>query len=568
MTTAQELRHQLQSLDGRGYKAYKAIRGHYTFDQFTLLIDYVQGDPFAAPSRLRVRVPQTIARYPASTYQNESRRIGLENYLATTFAAVLDTAVSRRGSGKSGLLTIDAPGQTMLARSCLQVNSEFVEAQIAVGLPAQGRRVLGRAAAQMLCDDLPQIVTQSLLYASNDARLIEQYTATAEDADFLRRQLQARGLVAFVADGAILPRQSGVDERPLRDKNGVPWQGPAAYQTSFTLPNAGKVVGTGIPAGVTLIVGGGFHGKSTLLNALSHGVYNHKPGDGRERVVTAENAVKIRAEDGRSVSQVDISPFINNLPFGQQTQQFSSENASGSTSQAANIMEALEVGTDLLLIDEDTAATNFMIRDRRMQQLVSKAREPITPFIDRVRQLFSEHGVSTILVIGGSGDYFDVADQVIGLEIYQPSDLTAAAKAIADSSPTGRASEAEAAFGAIRPRVPLPRSLDTRKGRRETNVKTRGLHTIQFGTETIDLAAVAQLVDASQTRAIAAALAWAKERLMDGKRPFSTILTLIQQEIEANGLDTLSPYPGNDFAAFRPHELAAALNRLRSLQTR
>ncbi|MEZ4594627.1 MAG: ABC-ATPase domain-containing protein, partial [Chloroflexota bacterium] len=351
----------------------------------------------------------------------------------------------------------------------------------AVGLPAQGRRVLGRSAAEMLCDDLPQIVSQSLLYAANDAQAIEQYIATAEDANFLRSQLKARGLVAFIADGAILPRRSGVDERPLRGPNVIPWQGPAAFQTSFSLPNAGEVRGTGIPAGVTLIVGGGFHGKSTLLNALSHGVYNHKPGDGRELVVTVDNAVKIRAEDGRSVSQVDIAPFINNLPFGQQTQQFSSDNASGSTSQAANIMEALEVGTDLLLIDEDTAATNFMIRDRRMQQLVRKAQEPITPFIDRVRQLFSEHGVSTILVIGGSGDYFDVADQVIGLENYQPHDLTAAAQTIASQHPTGRSSEAPAAFGSIRPRVPLPRSLDARKGRRDTSVKTRGLHTIQFG---------------------------------------------------------------------------------------
>lgn len=568
MTTAQDLRRHLHSLDGRNYKAYKAVRGHYTFDQFTLFIDYVQGDPFAAPSRLRVRVPQTVARYPEETYENDNRRIGLENYLATAVAAAAETAVSRHGSGKSGLLAIDAPGQTMLPRSCLQVTPEFVEAQIAVGLPAQGRRVLGRSAAQMLCDDLPQLVAQSLLYASNDPQAIAQYTATAEDADFLRSQLKMRGLVAFIADGAILPRRSGVDERPLRGPNVIPWQGPAAFQTHVTLPNAGEVSGTGIPAGVTLIVGGGFHGKSTLLNAFTHGVYNHKPGDGRELVVTVENGVKIRAEDGRSVSQVDISPFINNLPFGQQTQQFSSDNASGSTSQAANIMEALEVGTHLLLIDEDTAATNFMIRDRRMQQLVPKVQEPITPFIDRVRQLFSEHGVSTILVIGGSGDYFDVADQVIGLENYQPHDLTAAAQTIASQHPTGRSSEAPAPFGPVRLRVPLPRSLDARKGRHDTNVKTRGLHTIQFGTETIDLSAVAQLVDPSQTRAIAAALVWAKEKVVDGKRPLSAILRQIQQQIATHGLDSLSPYPGNDFAACRPHELAAALNRLRSLQTK
>ena len=153
----------------------------------------------------------------------------------------------------------------------------------------------------------------------------------------------------------------------------------------------------GFPQGITLIVGGGFHGKSTLLNALEAGVYNHKPNDGRELVITDPDVVKIRAEDGRSVSGVDISPFINNLPFGQETTQFSTENASGSTSQAANIMEALECEELLrMLVDEDTAATNFMIRDQRMQQLIAKDKEPITPFIDRVRQLYNEHNVSTI----------------------------------------------------------------------------------------------------------------------------------------------------------------------------
>lgn len=568
MTTTNDLRRQLHGIDGRGYKAYKAIQGRYDFDQFTLFIDAVQGDPFAAPSRLRVRVPQTTARYPTHTFHNVSRRTGLENYLAATFAAAAQNTAGRRGSGKSGLVAIDAPGQTMLQRSALQVSAEFVEAQFAVGLPAQGRRVLGRIAATMLCDGLPRVVLKSLLYANNDAAQIERYTAVAEDADSLRSQLAGQGLVAFVADGASLPRHSGVDERPLRGSQVVPWQGPATFQTSFSLPNAGEVRGTGIPTGVTLIVGGGFHGKSTLLNSLTQGVYNHKPGDGRELVITVANGVKIRAEDGRSVSQVDISPFINNLPFGQNTRQFSSDNASGSTSQAANIMEALEVGTDLLLIDEDTAATNFMIRDQRMQQLVAKPQEPITPFIDRVRQLFSEHGVSTILVIGGSGGYFDVADYVIGLENYVPHDLTASAKAIALNQPTGRASEANAPFGPVQARCPQPHSLNARKGKRDVSLKTHVLHTIQFGRETIDLSAVAQLVDASQTRAIAAALQYAKENYMDEKRPLATILSQIMIDLQKNGLASLSPRLGNDYASFRPHELAAALNRLRSLEMR
>eukprot|EP00438_Fugacium_kawagutii_P004327 Skav220059 [mRNA] locus=scaffold1709:61262:63212:- [translate_table: standard] len=205
-------------------------------------------------------------------------------------------------------------------------------------------------------------------------------------------------------------------------------------EVSITLPHAGTVTGMGITRGVSVIVGGGFHGKSTLLHALQLGIYNKVPGDGREHVVCEPSAVKIRAEDGRSVKCTDISPFINNLPFGKlavmgtmalwkATTEFSTGDASGSTSQAANIIEALEVGAMSLLVDEaprrqtdDTCATNFMIRDEKMKALVAPDKEPITAFVRKVRPLFEELGVSTILVVGGSGDFFTVADAVIMMD--------------------------------------------------------------------------------------------------------------------------------------------------------
>ncbi|KAA3655693.1 MAG: ATPase [Chloroflexi bacterium] len=564
--TDDNLRQVLRRIDGRGYKAYKDIQGVYQFPQFTLFIDYVQGDPFASPSRLRVRIPQSVARYPAHIFNNHSRRIGLENYLLSVFALVARDVAGRKGSGKSGMIAIDAPGQELLERTAMQVTAEFVEAQFAVGLPAQGRRVLGRAAAGMLCDDLPRIVETALHHQNNRVDMIGRYTAVSEDADTLRKQLAARGLIAFIANGAVLPRRSGVDERPLQTNSVVTWQSPPEMEVSFELPNAGKVTGTGIPIGVTLIVGGGFHGKSTLLNALEQGIYSHKPDDGRELVVTVPDAVKIRAEDGRRVTGVDISPFINNLPFGQDTTAFSSDNASGSTSQAANIMEALELGSSLLLIDEDTAATNFMIRDRRMQALIAKEKEPITPFIDRVKQLHTEHGVSTILVIGGSGDYFDVADRVIGMEAYRASDLTYEAKAIAESLRTERQTEGGAQFGVVNGRIPNPRSLNPRKGRRDVSIKTRGWDTILFGEETIDLSALSQLMDSSQTRAIADAIFYARMQYMDGKRPLRNILDLVMADVEEQGLGVINGRSGNDYATFRKFELGAALNRLRSLK--
>jgi predicted ABC-class ATPase len=359
MSTQDDLRRALQRIDGRGYKAYRDIQGQYRFPQFTFFIDYVQGDPFAAPSHLRLQVPQNIVRYPAETFRNDSRRIGLESYLALTFQVACRTVAGKSGSGKSGLIRIDAPGQEMLERTAVTVTTDYVEARFVVGLPAQGRRVLGRTAATMLCDDLPRLVEAALLYQNNRPEIIQRFVETSEDADALRDQLHERGLVAFVADGAVLPRRSGVDDRPLASHNVIPFQSPDSLRVSFELPNCGRVTGMGIPAGVTLIVGGGFHGKSTLLNALEMGIYNHRPGDGRELVVMDAGSVKIRAEDGRYVAGVNISPFINNLPYGQDTEAFSSDNASGSTSQAANIIEALELEASVLLIDEDTAATNL-----------------------------------------------------------------------------------------------------------------------------------------------------------------------------------------------------------------
>ena len=566
MPTQEDLRQTLQRIDGRGYKAYKEIRGTYTCSSFTLYIDHVQGDPFAAPSRLRLRLPQECAGYPPETFANKSRRRALCTYLAAQFAAAAQRIRTRRGGGKSGLIEIDTPGQQILERTAIAIDSDFVEARFVVGLPAAGRRVLGREAAAMLCQDIPAIARQALLYTASEAAAIRRYTEASEDADILRDQLENRGLVAFVADHSILPRRSGVDDRPLQ--NAVPFQSPQALRVEFDLPHAGKITGMGLPRGVTLIVGGGFHGKSTLLSALERGVYNHVPDDGRQQIVSHSSAVKIRAEDGRRVAGVDISPFINTLPYGRTTHDFSTDNASGSTSQAANIIEALEAGTGLLLIDEDTAATNFMIRDVRMQQLIAKKNEPITPFIDRVRQLYDEYGVSTILVIGGSGDYFEVADTIIAMENYIPREVAREARNIAAAHPTTRRPEGGTAFGGLRPRIPLAHSINPRKGRRDIHIKTQGLHTILFGTEAIDLDSVEQLADPSQTRALAAALLYARQNYMDGRRPLRQVLDCVMQDIEVQGLEVLTPHPLGDHALFRKYELGAALNRLRTLKVK
>lgn len=567
MSNQENLRQLLLQLDDRGYKAYRDIKGSYQFSDFTLIIDRVQGDPFATPSQVRVIVPQSVAGFPSQLYQTLSREIALRDYITRQFESVVKNFSSHRGTGNSGLIAITFVGQSILDRSCALINEKFVEVRFIVGLPGRGRSISGRQAAEMLCEDVPLIVNQSLKYSSLNGKAIQHHVETGEDADWLRQELTKQGLVAFIPDGAILPRNSGIDDRPLADE-AVPFQSPPSLQVKFNCPNRGLVVGMGIPKGVTLIVGGGYHGKSTLLRAIELGVYNHIPNDGRELVVTNPAAVKIRAEDGRSIASVDISPFINQLPQCRSTRQFSTTNASGSTSQAANIIEALEAGTELLLVDEDTAATNFMIRDRRMQQLVAKDKEPITPFIDKVRQLYTDCSVSTILVMGGSGDYFDVADTAIAMDNFQPEDVTKEAKAIAQQYRTERIKEGGDKFGTINPRILLPESIDPSRGNREVKLKVRDVDEVVFGTEEIDLAAVEQIAERGQLRAIAEAIVYAKRQYIEGRTPLPEILDKVMRDIESKGLDILSNLPEGDFVKFRRFELAAVLNRLRSLKVK
>ena len=563
MLMSARLRSKLIELDNANYKAYKELRGEYQFEQFTLIIDRVQGDPFAAPSQVRMIIPQEIGKFPPQLYQNQSREVAIRDYLARQFARVARGLSKNRGSGKSGLIAIASLGQEVLARTAVFISDRELEVRFVVGLPARGRRISGHQAAIMLCDEIPKLAT-ALLYSSQDGAKLQRQVETVEDADWLREELSERNLVAFVANGSVLPRCSGIDSRPLID--GEPFQSPASLEVEFDCPNCGVIRGMGIPAGINLIVGGGYHGKSTLLRAIELGIYNHVPGDGREYVVTSPSAVKIRAEDGRGITGVDISPFINHLPQGRATTKFETTNASGSTSQAANIVEALEAGTKLLLIDEDTSATNFTIRDRRMQALITKDKEPITPFIDKVRQLYKDYGVSTVLVMGGSGDYFEVADLVIAMENYQPADVTQKAKDIAREYTTQRSREGGEKFGQINRRVPILSSIDPSRGRREVKLNTRGVDNITLGTEEIDLRAVEQLVDEGQLKAIAQALVYIKDKYSQQGLTISEILTKLDREIAEAGLDTVSDTVRGDLAQFRSLELAAALNRLRSLQ--
>jgi len=536
-------------MHGASYGRYKSLSGQWRFDGFTLEIQRVQPDPYAPASRCEVRVDAETADLPKELWRTPVRARALAGFLVRAAHKRL------RNSG----LRVDAGRQQVLDRSSCQVVDGAVRLRLGIDLPGRGRSIDGRAAEKSLCADLPDVVEHALRYATADRERMTEFVESIEDTDALREELPARGLVAFVGDGAILPRRSGVDERPLTEA--VPFSSPDSMRVEIELPNRGVVSGMGIPEGITLIVGGGFHGKSTLLRALENGVYDHVPGDGRELVVCREDTVKVRAEDGRRVHRVDVSPFVSHLPTGADTSDFSTDNASGSTSQAASIVESVEAGAGVMLLDEDTAATNLMIRDARMQALVAKESEPLTPFLDLIRPLSRERGVSTVLVMGGSGDYMDVADQVLMMDAYRAREVTEQAKSLA-ANPTGRNREADG-FPPVRRRVPDPRSIPTDRPK----IRSRGTDALTLGDSTVELRAVEQLVDPAQVTGIGLALvSLVRSGLLDGSRTVAEVLDGYSAEVLERGVDAVDEQFVGDFAVPRRFELAAALNRLRVLR--
>ncbi|MFK7894828.1 MAG: ABC-ATPase domain-containing protein [Myxococcota bacterium] len=597
-----ELAKTLERINGRGYKAYRDIEGHWAFSEWDLFVDRVQSDPFASPSKLRARVSLPLARIPDDTFADDSagrptRRIATAAWFARAFRkAIRAAAPQRSGTGKGGLITIDAGGPEVLERTAIIFGENaggegFIEARFEVGLPADGRRVRGGDAITLLVETLPKIVCQTFIDrdAKGDAEL-RHFVDCVENQESIRAQLADHDLIAFVGDGSVLPRATGASEAPMAGGDALAFESPVAFRVALDVPHAdagapgNRWSGMGIPRGVTLLVGGGYHGKSTLLRAIERSVIPHVPGDGRETVVSDPALVKIRAEDGRSVSGVDIQTFIDRLPLRpgesepRNTRHFSTDDASGSTSQAANLSEAIEVGASGLLLDEDTCATNFMVRDARMQALIHPRDEPITPFLHRVRALYEEFDLSTLLVMGGSGDYFSVADTVIEMKAYRPLDVTARAQALAGPSEEAGDEDVDERFLApVRrplPRVPVPESFEARRGRKEVKISSRACEEIVYGTTEIDLRSVEQLFDPSQTRAIGAAIHLAATQIMTKELSLADVLDALEAILDAKGLDVLDPFgrPGEAsgrhpgaFARPRRFEIAAALNRMRTL---
>lgn len=505
-----DLKNKLESIHRKSYPAYKSLRGSYTFGDFVLSIDHVQGDPFAAPSSLHVELPLKKAGFPEKYLEKRHTKTALEDLILRSFSKALDQySFKAKGSGKSGLISTSRPGPEVMRRTAVEFNNIALLVRFEVGFPANGRTINAQELEKILLEFLPQIVKTCLFYQSWEKAKIQACYELAENQQRIREVLEERKLVAFCANGSILPRKSGVSSQPLKDA--IEFQSPESMEISIDLPFGNSIRGMGIPEGVTLIIGGGYHGKSTLLQALEQGVYNHVKGDGREYVITRADALKLRAEDGRAVSHLDLSLFIHDLPNGKDTHCFSTEDASGSTSQAAGVLEGMEAETSCFLIDEDTSATNFLVRDAFMQRVVSGDQEPITPFIARVRDLYEKVGISTILVAGSSGAFFHVADTIIQMDAYRPKDVKMSVEALLpEYPPADLCSNAEPFTLPTEKRMFVMERKIKRHGRgeREEGIKTKVMGTDGFSIEhnIVDLRCVEQLIDAEQTAALAAIL--------------------------------------------------------------
>ena len=570
METKQKLMNMLDKIDRKSYPAYKELKGVYKFEEYIFTIEHVQGDSFAAPSRVKIEVADKIAGFPRDLYEMKCKKIALQDYLLREFGRQIEHySFKARGSGKSGLMAISCPGQEVLERSACEINDRdgSIIVRMEIGLPANGRTINAGELMKILFEYIPEAVHRSLRYQSLNAAKIENAVGLAMNQDFIRKELKRRSLVAFIANGAILPRESGVSGKPM--KKAIAWVSPKSLEVTMELPFGGAVTGTGIPEGVTLIVGGGYHGKSTLLEALELGVYNHIAGDGREYVITDDKAMKIRAEDGRSIQHVDISMFIRNLPNGKDTKVFCTEDASGSTSQAANVVEAMEAGSQVLLIDEDTSATNFMIRDELMQRVVHKEKEPIIPYIDRIRELYEKDGISTILVAGSSGAYFMKADLIIQMDHYTAYEITQYAKEEAvkytrEAGVNGTTGEIEQAQ---LPDYDRKVKADKEWMQDRLKLKVLGLDSIMINHAGIDMRYVEQLVDTEQMQALAVIMQYAQKRKMNGEHTIQKIVEEIYEILMKQGWKGIienRDIPGN-LVIPRKQEIFACINRYRKL---
>ena len=553
----------LAEIDGKPFAEYERLLGDFDFARYVIKCSKIEITRDAENPVFNIRVPQSIAELPGHLYDSPVRRTALEDYLVRNLCAVTERIARFNESGWARRnILIAEPGQKILPRTAVIVTKEYIDARIRIALPykvyATGERLVdAEMARKVFFEDLPEVVSSSIFCCNLDLDEAEEFVNGMEDADRVRQTLSTLGLVSFVGEGSLLAREPNSD---LPDYERIaPFEVSESAQTEIEVPNSGKIIGLGIPVGLTVVLGDAANGRKDFMSAIAAGVFNHIPGDGREAVVTVSDAVQIEVDRGRSVQEVNITPFLSEAEDGNPAS-YSTRSADSFISQAAGTIEALEVGARVLIFDENTSASAFLTTDARVAALLGST--PRASLAQRARQIVDELGIS--LVIGGENlvaEYIPLADTVLKVEDFQVTNITEEAKALNLALPP----EAAAVnLGPMlgRSRWIMPSSIDAAVGNKDVVIEAVDLKAIQFGRSVIELDSVPQIADESQTLTLGLLLYYAKLRYMQEGYPLREMLDMIDRDLSSEGLGTISRDLRGDLARPRRYELAAALNRL------
>jgi len=561
MKDKEEFYRLLGEIDGWDIAEYGRIIGDFDFGRYVLRFNRVAVEADAGPTLFLVRVPQSTAGFPPRLFNTPVRRTALEDLLTRKLAAHIEASARFDAVGVARRrFSVSVPGQKILPRTSLVIADEYVEARVYIQLPVLNGLIDGAAARDVFFEELPQLVASAMLFCNLDYSEVEQFVNAMEDADAIRQALSSRGLIGFVAAGSLLARIPDSDQPDYQ--HATPLSVAAPLQVEVETPNAGQVKGLGIPSGITVILGDCYSGRVELVKAIAGGIYNHIPGDGREMAIAMPDAVYVSADPGRSVQRVDISAFAPARVNGQSSSSFTATSADGFASQAASLVEALEIGARALLLDESESAPALLSSDP-----VTGGDSQVVSLVDRARNLVDEFGISIVVGVSTlARSWISIADTVLEVRDFAVANVTEAAKKKAGSVPARVVPAFDFAARLEASRWVVPGSIDSSVGRRDEVVCATTKHALVFGRASVNLARIEQLADRSQTATIGLVLHYGRQRYLTEARPIREILDLIDRDLSTDGLECLSRDLRGDLARPRRYEIAAALNRLATLR--
>lgn len=555
----------LMDFDGKPANEASGLIGDFDFSRYVLKINQIKDAESGGMSLVMVRVPQTISAFPPHLFNSPVRRTAVEDYLTRQIVlCIKELEPYSDGGAARPRLAIAEPGQKILPRTAVLVTEEFVEARVYVRIPTREGLLSASAIRDLFFTELPAVVNNSLIFCNLEEDELESSVDLMEDADQIRQMLSTRGLVSFVAEGSQLARMAYTDEPDIEADQLITM--PESLVTTIDVPNAGVLRGLGVPAGITVVLGDDYSGRPEFSRALAAGIYNHVQGDGRELVVTVPDAVYVAAEPGRSVQRVDISAFVKGEGAEELTQ-FSTDEADACTAQAVTLVETLEMGARVLILDELDSASSFLSIDARVEGLLESKGARIQTLASRARQLVDELGVS--MVISGSNavtEFIPHADTVLLVDDFHVRDITQEARELGVEALVCDRDPADFSTLVQHNRWVVPSSIDPSMGPHDAFINTPEADLLQFGDRLIDLSGIIQVAEESQVETIGLIMYYAKLRYMDEGRPLREILDLVDRDLSTEGLECLTRDLRGNLARPRRYEIAAALNRLESLR--